>query len=711
MSFTVAIDIGGTCTDCVAVHSSGRFDMAKTFSTPPDFSVGIMTGLGLLAASAGCTLTELLRTTSLFLHSTTVAENAIVDGSMATAGLITTRGFEDTLYATRGGYGRWSGATETEKRDPIRTEKPPVLIPRNLIRGVEERTGPSGVRSVPADDAELRSAVEDLLAAGVDAIGICLMWAFVDPEVEERIARIVEVLGPSTFVTASHRIAPSLGEYERTSTTALNARLGPVVRDYLRGLEAGLAENGFAGRLLVMQAYGGLLPAAEAADRPIGMIESGPVGGLLGSKDVAASMGITDVIAADMGGTTFKVGVVRDGAIEYERESLALRYHFAAAKLDIASLGLAGGSIISVDPATGAPSIGPRSAGSFPGPVCYGHGGAEPTITDVDAILGYLHPDRFLGGAATLDVDAARDAFGDRVAGPLGMSVDDCAASIYRLANSLFFDMLHKATVQRGLDPRRFALVSIGGTAGMHVASYAARLGVERVIIPSTASVHSAAGLIYSDIVHEEQITRPARMPVPPEEIAATFEDLDRRVRAQLRRDGFADDDVRMLRSIDMRYAQQSHVVTVPAEGPDPFDAPLLAKTIDRFEELYRERYGPGSGYREAGIELVAYRLRGVGPVERAPLGEDPIEEADPSDALIERRRAWVDDAGEFRDVAGYDFERLRPGHVIRGPAIVWTPITTIVLREADVARLDGRSNLILTPSSQRPNERSEVRT
>lgn len=710
MSYTIAIDIGGTCTDCVAIHSSGRFSLAKTFSTPPDFSVGIMDGLRALASAGGEQLDDLLGSTDLFLHSTTVAENAIADGSMTTAGLITTKGFEDTLLATRGGYGRWSGLTEAEKRDPINTSKPPPLIPRELIRGVEERAGATGGRAIAPDEDDIAAAIEELVAAGVDAIGVCLLWSFAAPDAERLVEAAVKRLRPGVFVTSSHRIAPTLGEYERTSTTALNARLGPVVGEYLTRLRRGLEEHGFAGQLLVMQAYGGLLPMAEASARPIGMIESGPVGGLLGSKDVGESLGIRNVIAADMGGTTFKVGVVRDGLIEYERDSLAFRYHFAAAKFDIASLGLAGGSIISVDPATGAPSIGPRSAGSFPGPVCYGHGGVEPTITDVDAILGFLNPDFFLGGDRALDVEAARHAFDEKVARPLGMTVQQAAPRIYRLANSMFFDMLHKTTVQRGLDPRRFSLVSIGGTAGMHVTSYAAMLGVERVIIPRTASVHSAAGLIYSDIVHEEQVTRPSRLPIPAEDIASIFDDLECRILDQLHRDGFGSDAIDIIRSIDMRYAQQSHIVTVPVEGSHMFDQPALDKTVDRFEDLYRERYGRESGYRDAGIELVSFRVRGIGRVDKPMPGPERLDRDDPKDAFLGRRSAWVDDLGEFREIDGYSFDGLRPGNIVRGPAIVWTPITTIVLRSTDTALVDGHANLILVPSLVETPDRSEER-
>lgn len=696
MRYTIAIDIGGTCTDCAAVDSHGRLFISKTFSTPPDFSSGIVNALEMIARDSGNDLAGLMGQTDLFLHSTSVAENAIVDGSLAKAGLITNRGFEHTLPFTRGGYGRWSGLTEGEKRDPVHTEKPTPLIDPSLIRGIEQRTGSSADDLIEVRSEEIDRAIEELLASGIESLAVCLLWSVLSPDAERRVEERASFLRPDMFVTSSHRIAPVVGEYERTSTTALNARLGPVVRAYLTHLGQKLRDQGFKGKLLVMQAHGGLMPLVEAAGRPVGMIESGPVSGLLGSQQLGSTLGIRNIIATDMGGTTFKVGVIRDGLIDYERSSMVLRYHYSSPKLDVASLGLAGGSVISVEPATGVPSIGPRSAGSFPGPVCYSNGGTEPTVTDVDALLGYLSSDFFLGGEKRLNVDDAEDVFGRKIAASLGMTIEEAAAQIYRLTNSIIGDMLHKATVQRGLDPRPFALVSIGGTAGMHVTSYAAVLGVRKVIVPRTASVHSALGLLGSDIVHEEQATRPVTLPVDAGDVQAIFDPLIIRVKEQLSAEGFAPESTGFSRSIDMRYRRQTNIITVPIDADTDLDQPLMDKVVDRFEELYEERYGKDSGFRDAGIECVAFRVRGSGYVERAKVGVSDRSGTDPSAALIERRRAWVDDRGSFEEIAGYGFDLLRPGNVIRGPAIIWSPITTIVLRGADVAAMDGAANLLI---------------
>jgi N-methylhydantoinase A len=696
VEYVAGIDIGGTCTDCVVVDGDGNVTLGKAFSTPPDFSAGILDALGIAAQQLGTDAGELLASTRLFLHSSTVAENAVVDGTLARAAVITTRGFEDTLFAMRGGYGRWSGLTEDEKRNPVDTHKPPPIVPRSLIVGIRERTDAAGEVQAAATDDEIEQAVQMLVADGVDAIGVSTLWSFTNPVSERQVAEVAKRIAPDVFLTLSHEIAPVVGEYERTSTAALNARLGPVVHGYLDNLRAKLAEHGFSGQLLVAQAYGGLLPVDEAAERPVGMIESGPVSGLVGSQSLGEQLGLRNIIAADMGGTTFKVGTVREGLIEYQRESMVLRYHYALPKLDVVSLGLAGGSIIAVDERSGVPRIGPRSAGSYPGPVCYAHGGEEPTITDIDAILGYLNPSYFLGGRAELDVPKARRLFAEKVAEPLGLDVVAAAAAMYKLANSLFYDLLHKTTVQRGLDPRRFALFSFGGTAGMHVGAYGEELGVSTIVIPHSASVHGAFGLVMSDIAHEDQITRPLRAPFDLGAIEESYDRLEERITRQLEAEGFERSQMRLHRAVDMRYRRQVHILTSPFVGDD-VSPESLERTVELFERLYEEKYGPQSAYREAGIELVSFRVRGVGVVSKPELHVEELGDEDPAAALVERVEAWVDKAGELQEVPGYDFERLRPGNAVRGPAIVWTPITTLVIPPGQAARLDEHRNLVLS--------------
>jgi N-methylhydantoinase A len=694
--YVVGVDVGGTCTDCVVMDEAGATAVAKAYSTPHDFSEGIVDALTLGAQEAGITVTDLIRSTWLLLHSTTVAENAISDANLAPAGIVTTRGFRDTLFATRGGFGRWSGLTEDEKRNPLATRKPPPLVPRDRIWTVKERVDRDGRAVVPLTAEEAERAVSGLVGEDLAAVGVCLLWSFANPEHELQIREVIQRARPEMFVTLSHELAPVVGEYERTSTVALNAALGPIVRGYLDGLGERLDAQGFEGAMLIMQAHGGLQPVARARDRAVSLIESGPVGGLLGCRALGELVGADEIISADLGGTTFKVGVVRKGRIDYQHDSQVFRYHYALPKLDIVSLGVAGGSIVSLDERTGIPRVGPKGAGSYPGPVVYGHGGDRPTITDVDAILGFMKADYFLGGRERFDIEAARETFATKIAEPLGMDMLAAAGALYRLANTHIHDLLHRTTVQRGLDPRRFTLFSTGGTAGMHLPAVAGELAVRRVVVPYTASVHGAFGLLTSDVVHEELFTRPMRHPPDVTAVAEIFDRLESTVRRQLAEDGFTSSDVATTRAVDMHYRRQVHEVTVPVPSTATLDERALDRLAEDFTELYQRRYGPESTWPGASIELVTFRVRGTGNVRRPALKRFEETDAALDDALIEERVVFYPAESRSISVRGYELDRLGVGASLAGPALIWSPITTIVLAPDQHARVDTYRNVII---------------
>lgn len=698
MPFVVGVDIGGTCTDCVAVDEAGRLTVSKAFTTPSDFSKGVLDALALTAAALGKSASVFLADTRLFLHSTTVAENAIVDNTLSKAGLIVTRGFESALYMTRGGYGRWSGLTEEAKKNVIDTDKPATLIPLPMIKGIAERTDAAGNVLAKPQEAEIERAIGELVEAGATALGVCFLWAFRNPENETLVKRVAQRLYPDLFLTLSNELAPVEGEYERTSTVALNARLGPIVSRYLANLVKRIEEQGFCGTVLVMQAHGGLLRVADAPARAVGMIESGPVGGLVGSKALGDRLGIPNILATDMGGTTFKAGVIRDGRIEYEREPQVVRYHYTLPKMDMVSIGLAGGSIIAVDPLTGLPKIGPNSAGSDPGPVCYGFGGQEPTITDVDLLLGYLNPRFFLGGRSGLNRDLALQAFKAKVAGPLRMDPIEAAASVYRLANSMIYDLLHKQTVEKGLDPRDYALFVFGGTAGMHISAIAPELGVRKTVIPHSASVHGAFGLVSADVVYTEVTTQTLRTPADAKEVNGIFAALSARVRERLRLAGFGQEDILIERSVNIRYRRQVHVIGTPVTGPDTLTASDLEGLGTRFEALYAGRYGKEAGYREAGTEMVAFHVRGIARLQKPELRQQPQGGSDPTPAYVETRESYF---GAIRPARCFDFELLKSGNAVLGPAIIWTPITTIVVHPRQLAICDPYKNIVITSEEE----------
>lgn len=695
MSYMIGVDIGGTCTDCVVVSDNGKITFGKAFSTPSDFSEGVLEAILITARELNIDVNALLGNTRLFLHSTTVAENAIVDGTLSKAGLLVTKGFEGTLFTMRGGYGRCAGLSEDEIKNPLETEKPPPLVPFSMIEGVKERTDSRGNIIVKADEIEIEKATKNLISKGAQSIGVCFLWSFENPENENITKRIIQKLYPGLLVTTSSEIAPTLGEYERMSTVALNSRLGPSVSTYINNLEKKLNELGFHDIILIMQAYGGLLTVKDASLRPVGMIESGPVSGLVGSKSLGDLLGFGDIIAVDMGGTTFKAGLIREGRIEYQREPLVARYHYSLPKMDVVSIGLAGGSIISIDARTDRPRIGPKSAGAYPGPVCYGFGGGDPTVTDVDLILGYLNPQFFLGGRAGLNRERATEVFKSKIADSLGLDVMEAAGAIYRLTNSIIFDLLHKTTIEKGIDPRGYALFAYGGTAGMHAAAFSEGL-VNTIVIPYSASVHGAFGLSSADIVHEEMVTHLMRAPVNVDNINDIFTRLTDKVTRQLISEGFNKADIQIQRSIDMRFRRQVHVITTPLDMQGVLREIDMENIYNRFEMLYRERYGKESSYREAGIEMFSFRIRGIGILRKPRLKKQDLAKPDPDAAFIETRKVYIDKLRDVRNVNCFDFEKLHPGNEIKGPAVIWTPITTVVLNPGQRALCDMYKNIVI---------------
>ncbi|MCY4480751.1 MAG: hydantoinase/oxoprolinase family protein, partial [Rhodospirillales bacterium] len=500
--YVVATDVGGTCTDAVLFAAGEPVRLGKALSTPPDFADGVLAAVGAAADDIGLATDELLARTTLFMHGSTVVDNTLLTRSGARTGLITTEGFEDTLIITRGAYGRWAGLTEDGIKHPVATDRAPPLVPGSRTRGVPERMDYKGAVLRELDEDAVRRAIRSLVEdEEVEALAVSFLWSFYNATHEQRVGELIREIAPGAYVTLSSEIAPVPGEYERASTTVINAYAGGIASDYITSLQALLQGRGYGGPLLVMQGYGGLLPAEEAAERAVGMLECGPAAGVIGSRHLGRLMEDQDIIACDMGGTTFKVGVIQGGAIDYAREPMVDRYHYVAPKIEVVSIGAGGGSIVALDPATGVPGVGPASAGARPGPVCYGLGGDEPTLTDVMLLVGYMDPGTFLGGTISLDAEAARRVFTEKIAQPLGMSVEEAAIGIYRIAAAQIADLIHEITVERGLDPRDFVLHAFGGSCGLLCGVFGAELGVRRIVVPYTASVNAAFGLLSADIV------------------------------------------------------------------------------------------------------------------------------------------------------------------------------------------------------------------
>ena len=695
--YAIATDVGGTCTDTLIFAEGEPLRIGKALSTPPNFADGVINSIRSALPGTGFTLESLLQHTQLFMHGCTVAENTILTRDGSLTGLITTAGFEDTLLVTRGAYGRWGGLPEDELKHPVMTERGSPLVPSERICGMSERVDYKGAVVAELDEAEAERAVRYLVGERkVEAIAVCLLWSMHNPSHERAIRDIVNRIAPSVFVSLSSEIATTPGEYERTSTTVINAYTGQIAKNYLSHLQKLLSDSGYAGPVMIMQGYGGLLPAAEAAERAVGLIECGPAAGVIAARFLGELMGDRDVIAADMGGTTFKVGVVQNGQIEYAREPMVDRYHYVAPKIEIFSIGAGGGSIVSLDQRTNIPTVGPRSAGAQPGPVCYGLGGSESTLTDVLLLIGYLDPKTFLGGSMTLDFAAAQRVFKAQIAEPLGMSVEEAAFGIYRIAVAQIFDLIHKITVERGLDPRDFVLHAFGGTCGLLAGVFGQELNVKRVVVPYTASVNCALGLVAADVVHEYSITRTLPAPPPAEAVNAVYAPMIERALAQLRSEGFPDDRIRLQWSVDLRYSRQVHEVTTAVNTRTPLDQRGVERLIDDFEELYERKYGRGSAFRGAGMEITAFRLTARGLMARPQIEKSALDGHSSAHALVGERNAFIAARNGLGRTAIYDFPRLRPGNVVEGPAVIHTPITTIMIQDHQTARMDEFRNIVL---------------
>ena len=623
--YIVAVDVGGTCTDCVISSNEQAIHVGKALSTPPNFAQGVLESVRVAAVGMGLSLEQVLAQCSLFVHGSTVVDNTIFERAGVRTGLITTAGFEDTLLVTRGAYGRWSGQPEEVIKHPVASSRPPSLVPYARIVGIRERVDYKGAVLSPLHVDEVERAVDRLvLDEKVAAIAVCFLWSLRNPEHERQVRDVIKRRAPHVHVALSSDVASTIGEYERTSATVIDAYVGPVTQAYLKDLTQLLESNAYRNPVLVMQGYGGLVPLAEAAARPLRMLECGPAAGIIGVQYLATVMGHKDVIAADMGGTTFKVGVIQDGRFEYTREPMVDRYHYAAPKIDVVSIGAGGGSIVGVDWRHNRPTVGPASAGAKPGPICYGLGGTEPTLTDVAALLGYMDPDTFLGGALKLDIERARKIFEDKVARPLGIGVEEAAFGIYRIAAARTADLIRKVTVERGLDPRDFVLQSFGGSGGLFAGSYASDLGVKCVVIPDTAAVLCAFGMVASDVLHDYSAARAMPMTMDPEPINAILAPMERHAREQLAAEGFPPERIALEWLVEMRYGRQVHQVGTPLQGGFPVTPAMLGGLQTEFERLYEQRYGRGSSYRAAGIELVMFRLKARGLTKH--LRMEPID-------------------------------------------------------------------------------------
>jgi N-methylhydantoinase A len=684
--YTLSVDIGGTFTDVVACdESSGRVSVGKSLTTPSDLRQGVLAALENVAHELGIPLRNMLGKAKRFVHATTQSSNAIFAFAGAKTAVITTRGFGDTLTIMRA-TGRVAGLSVFERHHYRMTAKPRLLADERDIFEVSERMDYAGRPVVPLDEAAIRSLAAKLNESGYEAVAVAFLFSHKNDAHERRVREILREASSRLYVSLSSEVAPVLGEYERSATALFNAYVGPVIEGYLDDLVSTLSKSGLKCAPLIVQANGGLTTPAQTI--PIFTVESGPAAGVVGSAYLARQLGIADVIATDVGGTTFKVALIEGGQWAYAKETVLNQYQLRLPMLDVVSIGAGGGSIAWVD--NGRLRVGPKSAAADPGPACYGVGGTEPTVTDADVVLGYISTDRFLGGRMQLSHERAYAAIKNRIAIPLfDGNVERAAAGIRRVVDAQMADLIRKTTLQRGHDPRRFAMMAYGGSGPVHAASYGGDLGVSEIIIPVQAPVHSAHGAALSDVRFSLRFSDPLTLPVEPAKLEGIYATMEAQGDERLVSAEVDPQSRRFERWTEARYRRQVHTVRVPA--PASIRTEDDVKAIGAaFEAEYERLFGPGSGLKDAGIELVDYGVDAIGVVEK-PQPTRP--KAGQAGRPRLHRPAYCPLTDRMIDTPIWEGSALPPGSELSGPAVIEHAGTTVVLHSGQTARIDEFGN------------------
>ncbi|MFT5175488.1 MAG: N-methylhydantoinase A [Gammaproteobacteria bacterium] len=667
MMYRIAIDVGGTFTDVVCVDAAGAVTFVKATSTPADQSAGVLAGLAALASELGQSLDSLLPQTERIVHGMTVATNALLERKGAKVGLLTTAGHRDVLEMREG---------LKPQRYNLRLARPEALVARHLRLGVNERLRADGRVHTPLDLDSLDRAIEQLRDAAVTSVAVCYLHAYRDPQHEQLTRERLATALPGVYVSLSSEVLPQIKEYQRVSTTVVNAYVGPLIHNYLSALQQRLVACGYAGPVLVMLSHGGVAPIAEATRIAAATVLSGPAGGVAGARRVAAMLDLPDLIPLDMGGTSTDISLIVAGEATLSGERSVANETIALPSLDIVTLGAGGGSIAKMS-AGGLAQVGPQSAGAEPGPACYGRGGELATVTDASVMLGFLDPQNFLGGRAVLDAQAAERAL-TTLGEALNLSAVEVAQGIHRIVNTHMAEGIRLATVRRGVDPRKFALLGFGGAAGLHVTALARMLNLSRVVVPDMASVLSAWGMLATKLRFE--MTRSHVSETDQLDVAEL-----RGIYAQMEQDGrermrtWFDGAVHVQRSADMRYGEQIYEIDVPLDDVDLDSADLPGALKAAFEQRHEALYT--YSLKDQQPVLVNARVATIGDL---PLPADEKRQAPSAVPTGSNQRTIYLDG--WRTVPSLSFTALASGQIINGPAIVESATTTVLLRDGDVA-------------------------
>ena len=694
--YTIGIDVGGTFTDIVVASDNQAPRFFKTPSTPDDPSVGLMAGLHDAASAHGVTLDQFIKSAGLLIHGSTVATNTLVERKGAKVGLLTTDGFRDLLEMREG---------LKEDRYNLRMAPVEPLVPRYLRVEVPERVRSDGQIVQTLDKVGLDLALDQLERDGVEALAVCFLFSYLNPEHERLVGETIKERFPGMYTSLSSQVIPQIKEFDRLSTTVINSYVGPVFGEYLKNLENRLASYSGSGDVLIMQSNGGVAPIDDSRRLAVGAILSGPAGGVNGAAAYGQMVNANNIIAFDMGGTSTDISLIEDDTPHLSSERFEAGWKIAVPMIDIHTMGAGGGSIATVGPG-GILQVGPESAGAYPGPACYAKGGNQATVTDANLALGYLDPDNFLGGAASIDRNLSEKAIRDNVADPLGLSIIDAAAGISQIVSTTIAEGIRLMSVQRGVDPRGFSMMAFGGAAGLHASSVARQLQVSRVVLPSAAPVLSAQGMLSTDLKYDYSRSFTASLDgIDLGTVRTIVTQMEAEGRNKLESQGINVDQIEVTISSDMRYLDQIYEINVPLPALNQSDESILQEWAENFHQRYQDLYSYSQSTQE--IRMVTLRVTVNGLLPRLDSKKKPsggsIAAADKG-----TRRVYLD---FWRDIPVYDLNTLPTGARLMGPCIIESDFTTILVELGDIAEIDSFGGIDLHVDLDTPTSVSNIPT
>jgi len=678
----IGIDVGGTFTDIVLINDDKReIFYTKTNTTNKDLSEGVITGIDKILDISRYSIEDV----EYIVHGTTIGTNALIERKGAKTGLLTTEGFRDVLE-----IGRIQRPAEG-LYDPG-VDNPLPLIPRNLRLGIVERIGSKGEVVKHLDEDSAIKAIQYMKEENVESIAVCFLFSFLNKTHEKRVLELIKEIYPKAFVSLSSQIAPEFREFERTSTTVINAYLLPIVRSYIDELLKKLNNKFGKIPLRIMIASGGSISAEIAKDYAVHTVNSGPAGGALAGSYVGKMIGCDKIITIDMGGTSFDISLTDQEIPKVTGDGKFENYPVKIPVIDLAAIGAGGGSIAWLDKG-GALNVGPQSAGSEPGPVCYQRGGIEPTVTDANLVLGRLNPDYFLGGEIKLNLDLAKKAIDEKIAKPLKMKTEDAAFGILRIVNANMIKQISVSSIEKGYDIREFNLVAFGGAGGLHAAEIALDAGLKSIVCPPISGDFSAVGLLISDTRHD-YVQTIMKDKIDPSEITELFLELENKGINELKKQGISSDRAEISWSADVRFKGQSYEINTPVERKDKLSEKDVRKIAEDFNRIHEQIYAYGSLDEE--IEYVNLRVAAIGksPEVQLPVGKNKGENPENAKKMV--RKVYFYPHG-FKDTNIYEREKLECGNIIKGPAVIEETISSTVLPPESIARIDEYFNIIIT--------------